>query len=172
MSDIFEHITDSKSALAKLASKVPGLAEFLERNDRRAADKLLRETLARRVEEQYSRIGGLQQDMMSGEGLLLLDDMERAQTNLTTFADSIRAASYGYAGLFAKVKINEEELAKIYEYDSGLFENVQNIATALDNVRAAIDAGEGLRAAVRELNTSATAAMDAFRRREDVILSQ
>ncbi|MCK4831312.1 MAG: hypothetical protein KAS81_01030 [Anaerolineales bacterium] len=170
MTGIFENITDSKSALAKLASKVPGLGGFMERNDRRAADKLLRETLSRRVEEQHRRIGDLQQQMMSGQGLLMLDDMERAQTSLVTFADSIRTASYGYAGLFDKVKINEEELSKVYDYDNGLFENVQDLTSALDNIQVAIDTGEGLSAAVRELIRAATTAMEAFRRREDVFL--
>ena len=170
MADIFENITDSKSAISKLIAKVPGLGDFIERNDRRAADKLLRETLARRVEEQHRRLGDLQQQMLSGQGLLLLDDMERAQTNMMTFADSIRTASYGYAGLFDKVKINEEELTRLYDYDNKLFENVQEIASALDTIQTAIDSGEGLNEAVRDLNAAARTAMDAFRRREDVIL--
>jgi hypothetical protein len=170
MAEPFDKITESRSALAKLAAKIPGLGEFMEANDRRAADKLLRDTLARRIEEQQRRIADLQQQMLSGQGLLLLDDMERAQTSLTTFADSIRTASYGYAGLFARVKIDSEELAKVYEYDNRLFENVEEISSAIDQVQAAIDSGEGLSAAVRELNKAGRTAMEAFRRREDVFL--
>jgi uncharacterized phage infection (PIP) family protein YhgE len=170
MADLFENITDARSALAKLAAKVPGLGEFMESNDRRAADKLLRDTLARRIGEQQRRVNDLQQQMMSGQGLLLLDDIERAQTNLTTFADSISSASYGYAGLFAKVKIDSEELAKVYEYDNRLFENVEETSDAIDQVQAAVDSGEGLAAAVRELNRVSRAAVEAFRKREDVFL--
>jgi hypothetical protein len=170
MSELFDNITDSKSALAKLASKIPGLGEFMESNDRRAADKLLRDTLARRVGEQQRRINDLQQQMLSGQGLLMLDDMERVQTNLTTFADSISTASYGYAGLFAKVKIDSEALAKVYDYDNRLFENVEETSSAIDQVQSAIDSGEGLWPAVRELDKAARAAVEAFRRREDVFL--
>ncbi len=170
MADLFENITDARSSLAKLAAKVPGLGEFMESNDRRAADKLLRDTLARRVGEQQRRVNDLQQQMMSGQGLLLLDDMDRAQTNLTTFADSIKNASYGYAGLFAKVKIDSEELAKVYEYDSRLFENVEETSSAIDVIQAAVDSGEGLAAAVRELTRVSRAAVEAFRKREDVFL--
>jgi len=170
MADLFENITDARSALAKLAAKVPGLGEFMESNDRRAADKLLRDTLARRVGEQQRRVNDLQQQMMSGQGLLLLDDIERAQTNLTTFADSISSASYGYAGLFAKVKIDSEELAKVYEYDNRLFENVEETSDAIDELQAAVDSGEGLAAAVRELNRVSRSAVEAFRKREDVFL--
>ena len=170
MADLFENITDARSALAKLAAKVPGLGEFMESNDRRAADKLLRDTLARRVGEQQRRVNDLQQQMMSGQGLLLLDDIERAQTNLTTFADSVSSASYGYAGLFAKVKIDSEELAKVYEYDNRLFENLEETSDAIDQVQAAVDSGEGLAAAVRELNRVSRSAVEAFRKREDVFL--
>jgi len=172
MADILQQISDSKSGLAKLAGKIPGLGDFMARNDYRAADKLLRETLGKRVEEQHRRIGDLQQQMMSGQGLLSLDDMERAQTSLTTFGDSIKTASYGYAGLFDKVKINEEELAKIYDYDNQLFDNIQEISTALDNIQTAIDSGEGLAPAVRELNKAGTAAKEAFRRRSEVVIGE
>lgn len=172
MSDFYDKIEESKSGLSKLLEKVPGLGDFIERNDLRAADKMLRETLADRVEDLGRRVGDLQQQMMSGQGLLLLDDMERAQTTLTTFADSIQTASYGYAGLFDKVKIDSEELTKVYEYDNSLFENVQDLDSALDGIQAAIDSGEGLQAAVRGLNSAAREAMERFRRREEVISSQ
>lgn len=170
MTDLFEDITGARSALAKLAAKVPGLGEFMESNDRRAADKLLRDTLARRIGEQRRRIDDLQMQMMSGEGLMLLDDIERAQTNLTTFADSVSTASYGYAGLFAKVKVDSEELAKVYEYDNQLFENVEQTSDAIDQIQAALDSGEGLAQAVRDLNRASRAAVEAFGRRKDVFL--
>lgn len=170
MADLFEDITGARSALAKLAAKVPGLGEFMESNDRRAADKLLRDTLARRIGEQQRRVDDLQQQMMSGQGLMLLDDIERARTNLITFADSISTASYGYAGLFAKVKIDSEELAKVYEYDNQLFENVDETSDAIDGIQAALDSGEGLSEAVRELNRASRTAVEAFHRREDVFL--
>ncbi|MBN1314185.1 MAG: hypothetical protein JXA42_01915 [Anaerolineales bacterium] len=172
MSDILEQITGDKSALAKLAEKIPGLGDFIERNDLRAADKLLRDTLAKRVEEQRRRVNDLQQQMLGGSGLLFLDDLERAQTKLGTFADSIRTASYGYAGLFDKVKKDEEELNTLYDYDNHLYENIQEISTALDNLQTTLDNDENIQAAVRELDKAARSAMEAFRRREEVFISE
>lgn len=172
MTDILDHINESDSALEKLVSKIPGLGDFFERNDLRAADKLLREKLANRVADQQRRVNDLQQQMSSGQSLMLLDDMERAQTQLGTFADSIRTASYGYAGLFDRVKKNKKELTKMYEYDNRLYENIQDISTALDGIQAAIDGGEGLPAAVRQLGDTSRTAMKAFRRREEAILGE
>jgi hypothetical protein len=128
--------------------------------------------LAKRIEEQRRRVNDMQQQMLSGAGLMFLDDMERAQTKLGTFADSIRTAGYGYAGLFDKVKKDEEELEKLYDYDNRLYENIQEISTALDNIQTAIDNDESPQAAVRELDKAARTAMEAFRRREEVFISE
>ena len=172
MSDILDQLRDSKSALAKLADKIPGLGDFMARNEYRAADKLLRDTLARRVEEQQRRLNEAQQRMIDGSGLLFLDDLERIQTKLTILGDSVRSASYGYAGLFDKIKIDQEELALIYEYDNRLFENLQEISEAVDGLERALDQGEGLKESIAELNGAATAALEALRRREEVIINR
>jgi hypothetical protein len=172
MSDILGQLRDEKSALAKLADKIPGLGDFMARNEYRAADKLLRETLARRIGEQQRRLNEAQQMMMSGTGLLFLDELERVQTKLTTLADSVRSASYGYAGLFDKIKIDQEELALIYDYDNRLFENLQEVSAAADRLDAAIGEGDGIKESVTELNRAATAALEALRRREEVIISR
>jgi hypothetical protein len=172
MSDILDQFKDHKSALAKLAAKIPGLGDFMARNDYRAADKLLRETLAQRIEEQQRRLNEAQQLMLEGSGLLHLDRLERVQTKLTILADSIRSASYGYAGLFAKIKIDEEELARIYEYDHQLFENLQEISSAFDQLEVAIDEGQGMRESISELNRASTAALEALRRRDEVIINR
>jgi hypothetical protein len=144
----------------------------MARNEYRAADKLLRETLARRIGEQQRRLNEAQQMMMSGTGLLFLDELERVQTKLTTLADSVRSASYGYAGLFDKIKIDQEELALIYDYDNRLFENLQEVSAAADRLDAAIGEGDGIKESVTELNRAATAALEALRRREEVIISR
>lgn len=172
MSDILDKFTDSKSALAKLAEKIPGLGDFMARNEYRAADKLLRETLADRIKEQQRRLNETQQLMLEGSGLLYLDDLERVQTKLTILADSVRSASYGYAGLFDKIKIDQEELAQIYEYDNRLFDNLQEISEAVDKLEAALSEDEGIREGVRLLNRASTAALEALRRREEVLISR
>ncbi len=55
MSDLFEKVTNAQDIFKKLASKIPGFSGYIERQNRRAADKLLRETVAQRYEELYTR---------------------------------------------------------------------------------------------------------------------
>jgi hypothetical protein len=66
------------------------------------------------------------------------------------------------------VKINEEELAKLYEYDAALLDRADEVGRAIDNVEAAMGT-EGLPAAMRALETAARQAVEAFDRREEVV---
>ena len=56
MSDFFGRVTSDQDPFKKLASYIPGFSGYIERQNRRAADKLLRDTVARRYEELYKRL--------------------------------------------------------------------------------------------------------------------
>ena len=98
-----------------------------------------------------------------------MDDMEKAAIQLRTFADKIRNATYGYSGFFDAVKINEEELAKLYAFDSAFFQLGDNINQALDTVENNLGNPDGLPAAIRNLVTMAREATQTYDRRYEVI---
>ena len=168
MSDLFDQVTGDQDIFKKLASKIPGFDGYIERQNRRAADKLLRETIADHFEALYKRISTLQTDFVSQGELLYIDDLERAAIKLRTFIDKIRRASYGYSGFFDAVKINEAELARVYEYDASFFDLEDEIGQAIDNVEASIGS-DGLPAAIRHLTGKAQDCLDAFNRRDEVM---
>ena len=168
MSDLFDQVTGDQDIFRKLASKIPGFDGYIERQNRRAADKLLRETIADHFEALYKRISTLQTDFVSQGELLYIDDLERAAIKLRTFIDKIRRASYGYSGFFDAVKINEVELARVYEYDASFFDLEDEIGQAIDNVEASMGS-DGLPAAIRHLTGKAQDCLDAFNRRDEVM---
>jgi hypothetical protein len=169
MSEYFERVTGQQDLFKKLASHIPGFSGYVERQNRRAADKLLRETVADRFTELYKHASNIQSDMV-GQGMIsLVDDMEKASIKLQTFADKIRTSSYGYAGFFDAVKINEQELTQLYQFDMAFFDLADQISHALDNVETSIGDEEGLPAAIRNLITLARQAVETFDRRYDMI---
>ena len=128
MSDqIFDKVTSDMDIFKKILSKVPGFKGYIERTARRDSDKLLREVIADRVEQQWQRISGLQRDMISAGDIANVDDLEASAIKLRAFADRVRRATRGYAGLFDAVKINEEELSKIYQYDAAMLDLVDEV---------------------------------------------
>lgn len=168
MSDLFDRVLSSQQGLEKLLAKIPGFKGYTTRKNRRAADKLLRETIAQRYEEQWQRISAVQRDLINEGGILFVDDMEGAAVKLRQFIDRIRTASYGYAGFFDAIKVKEEELAAIYQYDLNLMTLADEVSRAIDNVEAALGT-DGLKAAIRNLTKAAQDCVDAFEKRSDVI---
>jgi len=168
MSDIFDKVAEDRDPLKKLLSKIPGFKGYVERGDRRLSDKLLRETIANENEAHYQRISGLQRDLISQGGLAYIDDLESAAIKLRQFIDRVRTASYGYAGLFDAIKIKEEELASIYQYDAELLEKGATVSGAIDNVESSIGT-DGLPAALRHLISVSQECVDLFNKRSDAL---
>lgn len=169
MGDLFEKVTGDQDVFKKLASYIPGFKGYIERQNRRAADKLLRESVADRFEDLWKRTSALQSDLISQGGIEHIDDMEKAAIQLRTFTDKIRTASYGYSGFFDAVKINEEELTKLYTFDAAFFEKADQINLALDNLENSLGDAAGLPAAIRNVTTLAREATKTYNHRYEII---
>ncbi len=170
MGDIYETVKDSRTALEKLTDFIPGWGGYQERQTRRKADQLLRQTLAEKLAGQRQRLDVAQKDLINHGKMDLLDDVGSAVTQLQTFIDRVRLASYGYSGLFDVAKINEAELEQMYNFDAALFEYVERLDAANDRLREAIPSGEGLVETIRIVQDMCREANSTFDQREHVIL--
>lgn len=170
MSDLIEQVTSDQDPITKIAGKIPGFIGYIERQSRRAADKLLREAIGERYRELWKKVGNLQQDLASDGELEYLDDLEKSAMKMQTFIDKITGASYGYSGFFDAVKINEEELSKLYEHDLAFLDLEDGISRAIDNVEASKDS-DGMPAAVSHLVNLTRDLVTAFESRGQVLLS-
>jgi hypothetical protein len=168
MSEMYEKVSGGMDPLTKLISLVPGFSGYVERENRRAADKLVRETIATRFEEMLKRLSSLQADLVSAGKIEFVDDIEKAVIQLRTFTDKIRMAPRGYAGVFDAVKINQKELETLYNFDLAFFDLATDIGRAVDNVEASLADDNALPAAVRNATTLARQAVDTFNRRSEV----
>ena len=165
---LFDKVTSDMDPFKKIASKIPGFSGYIERQSRRDADKLLRNTIADRFEEQWQRISALQRQFISEGEIMYVDDLEGAAIKLRQFIDRIRRAPRGYSGLFDAVKINETELTQLYVYDAAMLELVDEVSRAIDNVEASIGS-EGLPAALRNLTGVSQGCVEVYNRRSEVV---
>jgi len=168
---IFGKVTGDMDVFEKLASKIPGWKGYIERQHRRDSDKLLRDTIFSRFRELESHVSALQIDFISQGEIAYVDDLEKSAIKLRTFADRVRTAPRGYSSLFEAVKINEEELAKLYEYDAALLALADEVSRAIDHIQASIGT-DGLMAAIRNLQTVSTQCVETYDRREEVVTVQ
>lgn len=168
MSDLFEKVTSQQDIFKKLVSKIPGFDGYVERENRRSADKLLRESVAAKFQAIWQRISGIQRDLVNGGRIDLLDDVEHAEIKIRQFIDRVNTATYGYAGFFDAIKIREDTLAQIYQYDLTLVQLADDVSAAVDNLEASLDS-DGLPAAIRNLVQKAQDCLDAFNKRSEIM---
>jgi hypothetical protein len=169
MDQFFEKVTSQQDPFKKLASYIPGFSGYVNRQNRRDADKILRDTVARRFEEQWKRSSQLQSDLVSSGMIEYVDDMEKASLQLRTFIDKITTAPRGYSGLFDAVKINEPELLALYQFDAAFFDLAEQIGRGLDNVEASLAEEAALPAAIRNVISLARLAVETYNRRMEAV---
>ena len=168
MSDLFETVKGGQDIFKKLLSYVPGFSGYVERTNRRAADKLLRDQVALKYSELVSRTSRMQKDFVDAGQLVFLNDLNSIGLQLRTFTDRIKNASYGYSGFFDAIKINEKELAQIYTFDAAFFDLATQISNGLDNVEAGLG-GDGLKAALHAVVDLARQVGETYDHRYQVI---
>ncbi|MGC9358388.1 MAG: hypothetical protein ACP5GX_10990 [Anaerolineae bacterium] len=159
---LLDDIKDKMFGVEKLAGKIPGYKGYKEKELRREADKLLRETIVSRMRTVKKQLDGLQQEIIEVGKFDLLDEVGSAATQLQTFIDRVRTASYGYGGLFSAVRVKEEDLDRMYQFDTMLLEYANRIEGAVSRAREGLS-GDDARSQIlliRDLTREANATFD------------
>jgi len=170
LDDLTEKIRASQGKLEDLASIIPGYKGYKQKEQRREADKLLREHVARKYGEQLERLNRLQYDLTAHGRLASILTLERAVMKLQLLIDRLKTASYGYAGLFDAIKVDEAALDKLYEFDQSMLEGVGQVAALLDKLAEAAQAEASTSAEANDLVTTLEMLNSTFGQRQDVLV--
>lgn len=171
MSDFQGQIESERGKLKELLLKIPGFKGYIELEDRRTADKMLRDVIADRYQEQVDRLSEIQTDFVDRGDLAYVDDLEAVVVKLRTFIDRIRHAAYGYSSFFSVIKIDAEKLDKIYDYDYALLSGAERMADALVNLES-IEDPEQLKDFISDLKKQAQEVVKKADQRKEVITSE
>jgi hypothetical protein len=144
--DILDKARSSQNVLEQLVGKIPGFAGYQDKDLRRDADRLQREHLAARLEENKKALNDVALGATRVGALDAINDVETARKRLDKVVARIRYADRGYAGFFDAIKVDEVLLARVYQFDLDLLGAVEEIssfaqaAAASDNVKAGVSA--------------------------------
>jgi hypothetical protein len=106
MSDFQGQIESERGKLKELLLKIPGFKGYIELEDRRTADKMVRDVVADRYQEELDRLTGIMTEFVDRGDLNYVDDMEGIVTKIRTVIDRIRHATYGYSSFISLIKID------------------------------------------------------------------
>jgi hypothetical protein len=130
MEPILDKARAGQNALEKIANAIPGFRGYREKELRRDADRLQREFVASRLDENKKALNEMANAATRSGDLGVINDIEAVRKRLDKVAARVRYADRGYAGFFDTVKVDEAALARVYDIDLGLIQGVEAVEAA------------------------------------------
>jgi hypothetical protein len=127
--DLREQVDASRGFAKKLELLVPGLRTYRKLEDLRAADELLRTQVANKLDSAKSKLEDLRKDMAIQGDYQNLTKIGSLISEVQGLSGEVRHAAQGYSGIAATIKVGEDTLNRLYEYDY----NFVNSAVQLEN---------------------------------------
>ena len=125
---IYEKAKGEMRLSERILAELPGFRGYKEKELRRESDKLVRNNLYQRLTEARKDLKEIFQKLSDNRLQEVLTNMDRFVMRFDRVSEKINHASYGYAGFFNVLKIEEEKLDKMIEFDTGLMDDVEKIA--------------------------------------------
>ena len=140
-------MSDQRNWLERLGDKIPGYSGYVAKERRRDVDKMHREHLAERIRAAKQPLTDAVREMTSTGRLFEVGPVDRVLKKIDHVENRVRYASYGYAGFFDAVKIEEPQLDQIYRFDLALVEKVEELERRAQEVKAGGSTPDGLKQA-------------------------
>jgi len=125
---MYEKAREEMRLSERILAELPGFRGYKEKELRRESDKLIRNHLYQKLTEARKDLKETFQKLSDSKLHEVLTDMDRFIMRFDRIAEKINHASYGYAGFFNIVKVDEAKLDKMIEFDTGLLDDVEKIA--------------------------------------------
>jgi len=170
--DFYEKAKKQMRLSERILAEIPGFRGYKEKELRRESDRLIRNHLYRKLEEAKGDLKNVFQKLSDRRLFEVLIDMDRLIAKFDRVTEKVNHASYGYAGFFNIIKIEEENLDRMMDFDSQLVDEVDKIAAEVSKFKSEVAKQEIKNAKTRIQNLTETleAFEETFDKRQEVIL--
>jgi hypothetical protein len=117
--DLRERVDADRGVIKRLQLLVPGYRSYREGEDIRAADSLLRIQVADKLKNARATAENTRQALVQANQFTALTDLAPLIADLWKLEGEIRFAEQGYTGISPAVRINPQQIDRLYEYDFG-----------------------------------------------------
>lgn len=129
----------------ELLDQIPGYRGYRLKEERRDADRRVREAVATAYAAELARVELIGRALANARRLDEIGDVERVSQAIRHYIDRVRTASPGYGGLFGERNVDGVALDQLRLFDEGLMIGADELAPAVSRLEAAAGAGQPLR---------------------------
>lgn len=151
--DLREKIIEDRGTWKKLQLKIPGLREYRNLEDIRAADQLLRKQVSDNLNESRSSLEGLRQAVTAKGDYANLTLVGGTISKIQQVAGLIQHAQQGSAGISPNIRIDEGVLNKLYEYDYNFVNTAEQVYQYCSGSITDYNSGKSLQDIISGINT-------------------
>jgi hypothetical protein len=130
--DMYAQAKDQMRLSERIAAAIPGFRGYKEKELRRESDKLIRNHLYLKLSKEKSDLKGIFQKLADRRYMDVLTDMDRLMAKMDLVVEKVNHASYGYSGFFDVVKVREQALDSMIDFDNKLIDGVNSLTTDVD----------------------------------------
>jgi hypothetical protein len=128
--------------MGKITHYIPGWHGYQEKEERRSADKVLREFLADQLRLVKQDIEKLQSMVVDYNLTKTWETFDRMLALSDKLESLIRYADYGYSSWGSKEKIDEKELDNLFEFDSVIIDDIGAINDVVEEFQDEMNQGK------------------------------
>ncbi len=123
-------VKSKENFLEKITRFIPGYNGYVNRDNSRELDTILRNSLAIRLDANQVKLKNTVLNLTQRGKLFESDSIDKLDKKLQLCVAKFKSAARGYSGAFDVVKVKEEKLNQLYEFDANLFDDVEAISVA------------------------------------------
>jgi len=169
--DVYSDVKGQMRLSERIAAFVPGFHGYKEKELRRESDKLIRNHLYLKLSADKSDLRDISQKLTDRRYFDVMTDMDRLLAKMDRVVEKVNHAPYGYSGFFDAVKVREENLDHMIDFDNKLIDGVTALSTEIDAFKSDLASGQtsNLKTRVQNVTDKLESLEDTFDQRNEVI---
>jgi hypothetical protein len=170
--DLYSDVKSQMRLSERIEAFIPGFRGYKEKELRRESDRLLRNQLYLKLSMAKTDVRTIAQKLADRRYLDVMSDMDRLVAKMDRIVEKVNHASYGYTGFFDAVKVKEENLDRMIDFDCKLVDEITALSTEIDAFKTELVNGvtTNLKTKIQTVTDKLESLEDTFDKREEVIL--
>lgn len=171
LNDNLRKVQANESFLEKIKRFIPGYSGYVNRDNAREIDTMLRNEIASHLEGNKKIISNTVTALSVSGKLFAMPDLTALDKKNETVIAKFRSAARGYSGAFDAAKVKEDKLNLLYNFDLSLIEGAENIRKNFSDMETLAESGEDIKDNVKNNSKALDALIDKFTERENLLHS-
>jgi len=139
LDNLKKKIQQNRDLIDRIVVKFPGFKGYVEKAESYAADKIVRDLLADRMQGFKNEINSKLADMEKKKDRANMADLDSMNIKMETVIKKCRHADFGAASVLSGITISEDDKNRLLEYDWRLISALDDLDKSVKELRSAAE---------------------------------